>query len=272
MADSKKNIPRSLTSKAPSWPLRTWNALAPKFLRIEPEVYSQTQGIQFNRFGLTKSVGGQFADIGGNQFVIERPSGGHHIDAAKALANNTGFVYASVNAIAREVMNIEWRLFEIKEDEPEEQHEHEALNLLDSVNDSMTGPELKYLLSAHLYLTGNAYWYLEGVKNDLDKPTAIYPMDPSKVRPVLDKTTWPYKLIGYKMKLENIEMKFHPYEVLHFRLPDPMNIYEGYSPVQAGAEYIDNDNYAMEFNRKFFVSGARPAGFLKTEFMSATHR
>ena len=114
MADSKKNIPRSLTSKAPSWPLRTWNALAPKFLRIEPEVYSQTQGIQFNRFGLTKSVGGQFGEIsGGNQFVIERPSGGHHIDAAKALANNKGFVYASVNAIAREVMNIDWRLFEV---------------------------------------------------------------------------------------------------------------------------------------------------------------
>jgi hypothetical protein len=31
------------------------------------------------------------------------------------------------------------------------------------------------------------------------------------------------------------------------------------SPVEAGAEYIDNDNYAMEFNRKLFVNGARPA-------------
>jgi HK97 family phage portal protein len=91
-------------------------------------------------------------------------------------------------------------------------------------------------------------------------------MDPSKVRPTLDKTTWPYKVTGYKMKLETKELVFQPYQILHFRLPDPLNMYEGYSPVQAGAEYIDNDNYAMEFNRKFFASGARPSGFLKTQF------
>jgi phage portal protein BeeE len=40
--------------------------------------------------------------------------------------------------------------------------------------------------------------------------------------------------------------------------------------MQVAAEYIDNDNYAMEFNRKFFVSGARPAGFLETEMVSET--
>ena len=85
----------------------------------------------------------------------------------------------------------------------------------------MTGPEFKYLLSARLDLTGNAYWYLEGVKNDLDKPKAIHLMPPDKVRPVIDRRSWPYQLIGYKMKLENIEMTFQPYEVIHLRLPEP---------------------------------------------------
>jgi HK97 family phage portal protein len=218
---------------------------------------------------VTKNAGGQFGEIDTNQFAIYRPSAGH-IDPAKALANNRGYVYAAVNAIAREVMNIDWRLFEVTGKDHEEKSEHAALNLLDSVNDTMTGPELKYLLSAHLDLTGNAYWYLEGVKGDLDKPTAIYPMDPSKVRPVLDTRTWPYQLVGYKMKLENKEMAFKPYEVIHFRLPDPSNMHEGLSPVQAGAEFIDNDNYAMDFNRKFFTNGARPSGFLESEMVSET--
>ena len=30
----------------------------------------------------------------------------------------------------------------------------------------MTGIELKYVTMAHLELTGNSYWLLDGVKND----------------------------------------------------------------------------------------------------------
>ena len=39
-----------------------------------------------------------------------------------------------------------------------------------------------------------------------------------------------------------------PYEIIQFPLPNPSNFFEGYSPVQAGEEYVDNDNYAQEFN------------------------
>jgi HK97 family phage portal protein len=262
----------SLNAKnKPSWALRTYNAIAPKFMRIEPEIYRQEQGMTFNRFGLVKGVDGLIGEIsgsGGNQFAIERPSGGEHIDAATALSLNKGFVYAAVNAIAREVMNIEWRLFTTGKEGPEEIEEHDLLDLLDSVNDFMTGPELKYLLSSHLNLTGNSYWYLEGVSNELGKPTAIYPMDPSKVRPLIDKTSYPYQLVGYRMKDGTKEINFQPYQILQCRLPNAQNMFEGYSPVQAAAEYIYNDNSAIEFNGKFFRNGARPAGFLKTQFTS----
>jgi phage portal protein BeeE len=74
------------------------------------------------------------------------------------MENNTGFVYAATRAIAREVMNIEFRLFQVKGKSHNELEEHELLDLLDGVNDFMTGPELKYLTSIHLDLTGNAYW------------------------------------------------------------------------------------------------------------------
>jgi phage portal protein BeeE len=263
-------IPNSLNAKGkPSWPIRAFRKLA---TRIDPEIFTQEQGITFDRHGLRKSVGGKFADIGSesNQFAMYNPSNSTTIDSARAMANHKGIVYAAVNAIAREVMNIDWRLFEDKGDSPEEQTSHAVLDLLDSVNDCLTGLELKYLLSAHMYLAGNAYWYLEGVTDELSVPKAIHLMDPSKVRPVIDRRSWPYQLVGYRMKLENREVVFKPYEVLHFRNPNPNNQFEGMSPVQAGAEYIDNDNYAMDFNRRFFVSGARPAGFLKSDFNAET--
>jgi HK97 family phage portal protein len=273
MAQATPKQPRSLTSKAPSWPIRTFRKLNPFASRIDPETYEQAQGgVTFNRYGLTKSVGGKFGDIdtGGNQFAIERPGGGHHIDPEKALANNRGYVYAAVNAKAREVQNIDFRLFEVDGEDHNEQEDHPLLDLLDGVNPDMIGAELKYLTSAHLDLVGNCYWLLtdkqgKPVKSELDKPGAIYLLDPSKIHPLIDKENFPFRIKGYKMKLESKNIIFDPACIIHFRSPDPMNFFEGRGIVQAGAEYIDNDNYAMEFNRKFFVNGARPVGFLETE-------
>ena len=261
----------------PSWPIRTFNKLFRG--RIEPELYEQGQGISMTKFGLVnavrtksgRSVFGEFNDSG-NQFVIPAPGGGSPINSSKALANNKGFVYASVNAKAREVMNIDWRLFEVDGEDHVEKTEHELLDLLDSVNDNMTGLEFKYLISACLDLTGNAYIWLDGVKNDTDKPKALHLLPPDKVQPLIDRRSFPFQLVGYKMRLENstTDMNFKPYEIVHLRLPNASNFFEGLSPVAAGAEYIDNDNYAMEFNRKFFINGARPAGFLESELVSET--
>ncbi|HLY40467.1 MAG TPA: phage portal protein [Terracidiphilus sp.] len=266
----------SLNSKGkPSWPIRAIKGIFRS--RIDPETYEQSQGITMTRYGLVKSAGGKFGEIdtGGNQFAIERPGGGHHIDPEKALANNRGYVYAAVNAKAREVQNIDFRLFEVDGEDHNEKEQHPLLDLLDGVNPDMIGSELKYLTSSHLDLVGNCYWLLTDskgnpVKGDLDKPEAIYLLDPSRVHPVIDKNNFPYHIVGYKMKLETRNVMFDPACIIHFRSPDPMNFYEGRGIVQAGAEFIDNDNYAMEFNRKFFVNGARPAGFLETEMVSET--
>jgi HK97 family phage portal protein len=264
----------SLNSKGkPGWFPRLVRGIAS---RIDPELYEQGP-IEMTRYGVIKratgrngnAVFGEFSQSG-NQFTIERPGGGHHIDPEKALANNRGYVYAAVNAKAREVQNIDFRLFEVNDEDHEEQTEHDCLNLLDSVNPDMIGAELKYILSSHLDLVGNCYWLLtdkngQPVKTDLEKPEAIYLLDPSKTHPIIDTENFPLRIVGYRMKLGNRNYTFSPSCIIHFRLPDPMNPFEGRGIVQAGAEYIDNDNYAMEFNRKFFVNGARPAGFLETE-------
>ena len=110
-----------------------------------------------------------------------------------------------MNAKAREVMVIDWRLFEVDGKDHKEQESHEVLDLLDAVNDNMIGLELKYLTSACLDLTGSAYWYLEGVKGDLDKPKALHLMPPDKVRPVIDQKNGhePHQLIGYADEARN---------------------------------------------------------------------
>jgi HK97 family phage portal protein len=257
----------------PSWIAKRIKGIA---TNIWPEMFEQEE-IKMSRWGVvnkvtTKSGRSQFGEFNGgsNSMAIERPSGSNPISAERAILNNKGFVYAAVNAKAREVMAIDWRLFEVKGDDHEEQKDNDILDLLDAPSDHMNGLEFKYLLSACLDLAGNAYVWLEGVKNDLDEPKALHLMPVDRVRPVIDRRSWPYQIIGYKLKLETTEIVFQPYEIIHFRLPNVQNYFEGYSPVMAGAEYIDNDNYAMEFNRKFFINGARPAGFLESEFVAET--
>jgi phage portal protein BeeE len=111
-------------------------------------------------------------------------SGAKQVDAAKAMGNFTGWTYAAVNAIASEVANIQFRLYQVAGDDQEEvEPDHPLLTLLDGVNEHMTGPELKYVTMAHLETTGNFFWLLDGVKSDTDKPRAIYPLNPGRDEP-----------------------------------------------------------------------------------------
>ena len=44
--------------------------------------------------------------LGDDPLAMYKPTGAKHVDAAKAMGNFTGWSYAAVNAIAREVSNI----------------------------------------------------------------------------------------------------------------------------------------------------------------------
>src|ERR1039457_6709057 len=99
----------------PSWRARLTRGIA---AAIHPEQYEQSQGgIGMSRYGVVKvdrlkdgrKVFGEVSGGQGNQFVIERPVGPNQIDADRLIGNNRGFVYAAVNAKAREVMTIDWR-------------------------------------------------------------------------------------------------------------------------------------------------------------------
>src|SRR6185312_246828 len=203
--------------------------------------------------------------VGDNPLAIYKPTGAKHADAAKAMGNFTGWVYAAVNSIASEASNIQWRLYQVNGDDHTEQEDHDILTLLEGVNEHMTGIELKYTTIAHLELTGNCYWLLDGVNSDTDKPRAIYPLNPGRVRVKLDKSSFPYKIDHYEFTLDGKIFKFQPYQILHFKYPDPGDPFVGIGVPQTVPVWIDSDNYAMEYNRKFFINGAQVGLFLETQ-------
>lgn len=188
------------------------------------------------------------------------------ISATKAMSVIDGWVYACIRAIAEELANMNIRLYEVGTDGNQtELFNHELLDILHAPNNYQTGYELKYLIGAHLEAVGNAYLYLEGVKNETDIPTAVHILNPSKVKVIINQDSFPYSVQKYKYIDRAKARDFQPYEILHFKYPNSNNAFEGIGTIQSIAPWIDADNYATEFNRRFFINGARVGGFLKSE-------
>lgn len=190
------------------------------------------------------------------------------ISAEKAMSIFNGWVYACVRAISESVAQVELELYKIKKGgkndaEYEEIDEHEVLDLLHSANPHQTGYELMYTTAAHLELTGNAYWLLDGVSNDKSKPTAIYTLNPKYVKVI--KAPLPEFITGYEYEVNGKKSIYKPYEIIHLKYPDPNDAYEGIGTVQAIAQWIDAENYSTEVNRQYFVNGARLSGLLKVK-------
>ncbi len=215
---------------------------------------------------ITDAGGGYVAN---DPIAIYRPGGSKNIDDAKAMSSHFGWVYACVKAISDEMAGIEFRAYSTNKDgDSEEVMDHELLDLLNGVNETQTGEEFKKVMSSHLELTGSAYIYLMDVKNFDDKPSALYLLNPGNVKILLNKTTYPYKVEGYEMMDESRKFTFKPWEIIHVKYPDPSNSFFGLGTVQGIAEWIDNDNSAMNYNRNFFKNGARLSGIFETEMTS----
>ena len=203
---------------------------------------------------------------GGDPIAIWRISPNKLVDAGKAMAANYGLVYACVSAVADEIAQMEFKLYQVQEDgTPEETNEHDLLDLLDGVNERQTGPEFKWTMAAHLELTGNAYVLLIGVKSDTDKPKGMFLLTPSNVRPLFDKTTFPWTIKMYEFTIENKVYRYETYEILHIKYPDASDPYIGMGKVQAAGYYIDGDNDVMQLNRNFFRNGDKLGTILESE-------
>jgi len=188
------------------------------------------------------------------------------VNSSRALESYNGLVYACTRAICEEIANMRYVVKKVKRDGSDEvMSEHDVVDALEGFNPGTTGYEAKYKTSAHLELCGNAYWYLEGVKNELGKPTAIYILNPGRVKQIYAKDSFPKKLLAYEYRDGNRKITFQPYEILHFRYPDPDNDETGVGTVQSIATWIDADNYANEVNRRYFLNGARIGGYLESE-------
>lgn len=190
----------------------------------------------------------------------------------KVLEANKGWVYRNNDVIAKEVSTVEFELYRIDLKNGEIVYnkidDHPLLELLDKFNDVTTKSDALYNTQSHKKLTGDAFWLLEG---PLNAPTNVFVLPPDKIELKLgDPTKGIASLIeGYTYKDtidgKTVEREYKKDELLHFKTPNPSNMFRGYGVVEAIAETIDLDNITTDVTRKFFDNGAITNFVLSTE-------
>lgn len=145
--------------------------------------------------------------------------------------------------------------------EIEEIVEHPFLTILQTVNPFMNYFDLFEITSLYLELTGNAYWYL--ARSILGTPMEIWPVPSDRIRVVPD----PEKFIaGYEYRYGNNVVNFKESDIVHFKFPNPKNLYVGMSPLSAVvASYNINESMDLYENKIFQNMGQLEGGFFTEE-------
>jgi len=184
---------------------------------------------------------------------------------SERLNSYRDWAYACINAISEEVGSLEYRLFKLTNGNLVEQDTSPLLDLLYKVNPFQTKKEFLQLHQIYKETAGESFWFLERGK-DNPKPTdpvkEIWLLRPDLVEVIPDDKTF---IKGYIYMVGGRKVPFLPHEIIHFKYPNPINPYRGYSPMQAGALSVDTHNFASQWNRNFFYNSARPDGALMTD-------
>ena len=184
------------------------------------------------------------------------------------------WTYINVSTLAEEVSKLEPELYKVVlrggEIELVEVNDHPILSLLDRFNETTTQSDAFYLTEAHLDLTGDSFWYLEGGANG-GQPDNIYLLQPDKVELELgDVYAGASRLVkgyNYRNTVDGtvIDVPYEPEEILHIKVPNPKNPYRGFSVVEGLATTLDIDTKTLEANRSFYENGMMAQFMLSTD-------
>lgn len=173
-------------------------------------------------------------------------------------------VYACINLLSDAVAQYCVTLSVMKGDQPEELNTHPFLELLDNPQpfeeDGLSKHEFIEAVESFLDLTGEAFIYFSRGKMT-GQPKSMYLLRPDKMGVDIDDSGNVQGYFLHNSGGSNV-IPFDIEEILHIKLFNPKNPYRGLSPIQAGMDYIDTDNYTTKFTKHFFENNAGLNGVL----------
>ena len=138
---------------------------------------------------------------------------------------------------------------------------HPFIELLKTPNPFMNRYELLEMTALSLELTGNAYWYI--FKDNLGTPRQIWVIPAQNMLIVPSKEKF---IAGYVFKRGTETVPFDLSEIVHFKFPNPHNLYYGMAPHASIVNELNTKENMDKFENALFTNNCRMEGVLETEF------
>lgn len=186
-------------------------------------------------------------------------------DRAYDAHGAVGTLFAIVNQIGWRVAGTPWHLYRKStlrdEDRREEVTEHGFLTVWNKPNDFYTGNFFRRTVQQHVDLVGEGIIVLHKVGNLV---LEMWPVRPDRMQPVKHPTKYMTGWIYQGPDGEDVPLTLD--QVIQIKHPNPSDPYRGRGPVQTVLADIDASRYSAEWNRNFFINGARPGGIIKVDY------
>ncbi len=186
-------------------------------------------------------------------------------DRAYDAYGSVGTLFAIVSQIGNAVASTEWHLYRRTSVRDKKRRvevmNHGFMQVWEMPNPFYTGEFLRETVQQHLDLVGEGVIVLNKVGNIVIEMWAVRP---DRIQPVKHPTKF---LTGYiYCGPDGEEVPLTLDQVIHIKYPNPKDPYRGMGPVQTVLNDIDAARYSAEWNKNFFVNGARPGGIIKVDY------
>lgn len=207
----------------------------------------------------------QYAGRTDDNFALFQQRYGSDYKSRSRLDAYNNIVYACVSIIG-ESLGAYIPYAERKNGDQWERIEHELIDLvnrpsgLEPKAESFSKFDLFEATGSYQLLQGDCFWYL-ALGKQTGRPREIVMLRPDKVGTDINPKTG--EINGYFIRQsfgDPIPLEIN--EVLRFNLFNPKDPYKGYGPVEANSDYIETDEAAATFTKRFFQNNAGLSGVL----------
>lgn len=185
-------------------------------------------------------------------------------DRAYDAHGSVGTLFAIINQLSSAFASIEWHLYRKTQARDENRRKevtnHAITTLWNTPNPFYTGRLFRETVQQHLDLVGEGVIVLV---NFGKLPVEMWPVRPDRIKPVKHETKF---LIGYIYEgPDGEQVPLTLDQVIHIKMPNPADPYRGRGPVQSVLADLDASRYSADWNRNFFINGARPGGVIEVD-------
>jgi HK97 family phage portal protein len=201
----------------------------------------------------------------GRMSMFQESGNGPLGDRAYAAYGSVGTLFAIVSQIAQSVAATDWHMYRKgpKRDKQRrtEVTSHGFLDVWALPNPFNTGFMFRESAQQHLDLVGEGVIVLNTIGSLVIE---MWVVRPDRMKPVKDPKKYLVGWIYTGPDGEEVPLELN--QVVQIKYPNPADPYRGMGPVQTVLHDIDAAKYSAEWNKNFFINGARPGGIIKIDY------